>query len=127
MTKKRIALVDDDPGIQEMLKFELEKSGYLVDVISDGQAFIEIVTKNKPDLVLLDISLPGVDGISLCHELKKTPGLNDVPVIMLSAFINKKTVDDSMTFGADDYIAKPFILALMKEKIEKILKLREVL
>ncbi|MBU0952246.1 MAG: response regulator [Elusimicrobia bacterium] len=127
MTKKRIALVDDDIGIQEMLRGELEKSGYEVEVIPDGQLFFEAIAKNKPDLVLLDVSLPGMDGISLCHELKRAPGLNNIPVIMLTAYADKKTVDDLKTFGAEDFIGKPFSISSMKEKIEKILKTREVL
>jgi len=122
MQKKRIALVDDDIGIQEMLKGELENSGYEVEVVPEGHGLIDVLIKTKPDLVLLDVSLPGMDGISLCHELRRTPGMAGLPVIMLTAFADKKTIDDSLMFGADDYIGKPFSIKEIRAKIEKYLE-----
>ena len=119
MEKKKILVVDDDEGIQEMLKVGLEAYGYEVEVAEDEKTVRSIISKSRPDAILMDISIPGIDGISLCREIKYTPGLTDVPIIMITAYSDKKTAHDSFLFGAADYLVKPFDITVVREKLEK--------
>ena len=117
--KKKIIIVDDDEGIQEMLSVGLEAYGYEVMVASDEKTFKEQLSKGVPDAILLDVSIPGMDGISLCRDIKYTPGFNNVPVLMITAYSDKKAAHDAYLFGADTYLIKPFDITVVREKIEK--------
>ena len=101
----KILVVDDDLNICELLKIYLENEGYTVFVANDGQAAVDTFTAKSPDLVLLDIMLPKMDGWQVCREIRKTSG---VPIIMLTA--KGETFDKvlGLELGADDYVTKPF-------------------
>ena len=126
LTKKqyRVMVVEDDRQISEMIKNALEKQGYGVSVHYDGKNIIEVMKKAKPDVLLLDISLPvGPDGIELCKTVKADPSNKALPVIMLTANEYASSVDKCFSFGASDYIFKPFYMPDLLAKIKKYLRI----
>ncbi|MGE4271389.1 MAG: response regulator [Desulfitobacterium sp.] len=103
-----ILVVDDDELIQELLKFNLEKEGYQVLMASDGSEALSVVEEKVPDLVILDIMLPGMSGLEVCNQLRRVPKLADLPVIMLTAKGEEIDKVLGLEIGADDYLTKPF-------------------
>ncbi len=121
MSKKGILLVDDDPDIIETVEFFLNTSDYRVFIAKNGREALEQVSAEKPDLVLLDIKMPVMDGLEVCKRLKNDPTTKPIPVIMLTAGGNMDDVVDALSAGANDYIVKPFNLPDLVERIEKVL------
>src|SRR5262245_42562546 len=106
---KRILLVEDDPDIALSLRNKLEREGgYAVEVVADGAAGLARASAEPPELVLLDVNLPGIDGFEVCRRLRKVPETAAVPVIMLTARIDEDDRVRGRDLGADDYITKPF-------------------
>lgn len=101
----RILVVDDDAAIAEMLGIILEGEGYEPEFAADGQQAIEMFRASRPDLVLLDLMLPGIDGIEVCSTIRAESG---VPIIMLTAKGDTADVVEGLESGADDYVVKPF-------------------
>lgn len=116
---KKILVVDDDINICELLRLYLEKDGYSVITCHDGGAAIEMVAKDSPDLILLDIMLPVFDGWQVCREVRKT---SNVPIIMVTA--KGETFDKvlGLEFGADDYVAKPFDAKEVVARVKAVLR-----
>jgi len=117
-------VVDDEEPIQELLRFNLEKEGYLVRVAKDGKEALDRVAKEQPDLIVLDLMLPGMDGLEVCKRLKLTPSFQQIPIIMLTA---KGEVIDKvlgLELGADDYMTKPFspreLIARIKARLRRL-------
>lgn len=117
-------MVDDEEPIQELLRFNLEKEGYLVRVAKDGKEALDRVAKEQPDLIVLDLMLPGMDGLEVCKRLKLTPSFQQIPIIMLTA---KGEVIDKvlgLELGADDYMTKPFspreLIARIKARLRRL-------
>ena len=104
-TPSRILVVDDDQPIAEMVGIVLRAKGFDVITTSDGASALEAFTRLRPDLVLLDLMLPGIDGIEVCRRLRKESG---VPIIMLTARSDTADVVEGLEAGADDYLTKPF-------------------
>lgn len=102
---QKILVVDDEQPIADILKFNLEKEGYQVVVAHDGDTAIEMAAEEKPELVLLDIMLPGKDGNEVCREIRKT---QTMPIIMLTAKDSEIDKVLGLELGADDYVTKPF-------------------
>ena len=121
MSKKRILLVDDEPDFVETVEFFLSGSDYQVFVAKNGKQALEQVKMNKPDLVLLDVMMPEMDGLEACKRLKKDSTTNSIPIIMLTAKGRKEDVVDAIAAGADSYVVKPFNLSDLIERIEKVL------
>lgn len=106
-SKPRVLLVDDQPGVLEMLGLFFDRAGFIVEKATDGQAALQIVSETQPDIVVLDVMMPGMSGIEVCKHLRSQPKTAQLPIIMLSA---KGEVDDKLIgfeAGADDYVAKP--------------------
>ena len=106
MLKQKVLIVDDDENIAELISLYLEKEQYDTETAADGEEALKLIEVYNPDLILLDLMLPGMDGYEVCQEIRKT---KDTPVIMLSA---KGEVFDKvlgLKMGADDYIVKPLI------------------
>ncbi len=118
MSKKRVLAVDDDQSVLETLKTGLEILDYTVDTAENEDEMWAALQQARPDAILMDVSMPGTDGISLCRTLKNTPGMNDIPVIMLTAYSDEKTFHDAMLFGAADFLMKPFEVSEVHKKIE---------
>ena len=118
--RKKVLIIEDDPGIRNLTEFIL-RDGYEVVSSEDGRNGIEKVKQEKPDLVLLDIYMAGLDGFKVCRMLKEEPDTASVPVIMLTAGAQKQEVSEGYASGADDYIIKPFEPEELIQRIEKLL------
>ncbi len=119
MANERILIVDDDSNICELLRLYLEKDGFQADIVTDGIKALEAFENTKPDLVLLDIMLPGMDGWQICREIRKT---SHTPIIMLTA--KGETFDKvlGLELGADDYITKPFETKEVIARVKAVLR-----
>ncbi len=119
MTTEKILVVDDDVNICELLRLYLEKDGYSVIIVNDGMEAISAFQDSKPDLVLLDIMLPKLDGWQVCREIRKTA---DTPIIMLTA--KGETFDKvlGLELGADDYVVKPFDAKEVVARVKAVLR-----
>lgn len=118
-TKQKILIVDDDNNIAELISLYLIKECYETHIVNDGESALKAFTTFQPDLILLDLMLPGMDGYQVCRELRKT---SQVPIIMLSA---KGEVFDKvlgLELGADDYIIKPFDSKEMVARVKAVLR-----
>jgi DNA-binding response OmpR family regulator len=104
---KRILIVDDESAILQTLRFNLERNGYAVATAGDGRTAIALAASERPDLIIMDIMLPVLDGIEACKEIRKTSG---VPIIMLTARDQEIDKVLALELGADDYVTKPFSL-----------------
>ena len=118
-TRKKILVVDDESAILQTLRFNLERSGYTVCTAGDGRSAVALAASEKPDLVILDIMLPILDGIEACKEIRKSSG---VPIIMLTA--KEQEIDKvlALELGADDYVTKPFSLGEFLARIKARLR-----
>jgi len=121
MSKGKILVVDDEIYIVHILDFSLGMEGYEVVTALDGEQALERVASEKPDLIVLDIMMPKLDGYEVCRTVKSNPATKNVPVILLSA--KGRNVDQKMGFdvGADDYITKPFSPRKLVERINQLL------
>ena len=119
MSLEKIMVVDDDPNICELLRLYLEKEGYTVEIVNDGMAAVEAFQSAQPDLVLLDIMLPRLDGWQVCREIRR---FSDKPIIMLTAKGEDMDKILGLEYGADDYITKPFNILEVKARIKAILR-----
>lgn len=119
MENKKIEIVDDDQNICELLRLYIEREGYGVCIANDGKSAIEIFEEEKPDLILLDIMLPELDGWQVCREIRKT---SQCPIIMLTA--KGETFDKvlGLELGADDYVTKPFETKEIIARIKAVLR-----
>jgi CheY-like chemotaxis protein len=108
MPGKRILACDDDPLILRLLQVNLEIEDYDVLLAHDGQEACEVAEREHPDLILLDIMMPRMDGLQACKRLKETPELKDIPIVFLSAKAQQEDIDEGLALGASDYLTKPF-------------------
>lgn len=119
MVKQRILIVDDEVPIQELIKFNLEQSGFEVHVAGDGDTAIEMFEAIKPDLMVLDLMLPGKDGYDVCKTIRRN---SNVPIIMLTAKETELERVLGLELGADDYITKPFSPLELVARIKAVLR-----
>jgi DNA-binding response OmpR family regulator len=103
-----VLIVDDEPNIVLSLQFLMRKAGYLVRTAGDGEQALAELAREKPDLVLLDVMMPKIDGFTVCQRIKAAPEWQDVRVIMLTARGRDVEREKGLALGADDYITKPF-------------------
>ena len=120
--RKRILLIEDEEDIASMIKLQAEISGYILHVEVDGLNGLRAVEREKPDLVIIDIMLPGQNGFDVCRKIKSNPELRGIPVIIVSAKSDEIDVLLGLELGADDYIAKPFSLKVLMTRIKVILR-----
>ncbi len=108
MAENRILIVEDEPAIAEVLEYNLVKEGYIVDIESRGDTALEAIRKKPPDLVILDLMLPGLDGLELTRILRRDARTDQIPLLMLTAKGEEVDRIVGLELGADDYITKPF-------------------
>ena len=124
--KKKILVVDDEVSLQETLTYKLEKEGYQVEVAGDGLTALELARSTKPDLVILDVMLPGMDGFEVCRTLRQE---TNIPVLMLTARDDEIDRVVGLEVGADDYLPKPFsmreLIARVKALLRRVRLMRE--
>lgn len=122
MNKEKILLVDDEPDIIEFLGYNLTKAGYEVLTTTSGKEAIEIAKKSAPDLIILDVMMPEMDGIETCHEIRNIDSLKDTLVVFLSARGEDYSQVAGFDAGADDYITKPIKPRLLLSRVKAILR-----
>lgn len=118
---QKILLVEDEKNIILGVKTCLEIANYGVVVVEDGEKAIETVVKEKPDLILLDLMLPKMDGFSVCRELKSREETRSIPIVVLTAKVDEETRRSAMEAGADSYMTKPFRPEELWQEINKFL------
>ena len=123
MVKETILIIEDEPDIVELLEYNLAREGYRVLSARDGEGGLEQARSRAPDLVLLDLMLPGMDGLEVCRELRSGRGTSSLPVIMLTAKSEESDVVIGLGVGADDYIAKPFSPRELVARVRAVLRL----
>lgn len=119
---KKILLVDDEPGILIMVANRLKANGYEVLSAKDGQMGLEMAKMEKPDLIILDIMLPKMDGYRVCSFLKKDSRYAKIPIVMFTAKAQHRDMELGNEVGADAYIVKPFDAQVLLAKIEELLE-----
>ena len=121
--KKTILVVDDEESIKELLVYNLQKEGYNTIQASDGLTAVDMALNEKPDLILLDVMLPKMDGISVCKRIRYALNISNIPIIMISAKDTESDKIVGLEIGADDYITKPFkireVMARIKANLRK--------
>lgn len=125
MAKKKILVVDDEKDILELLKYNLEREGYEVLKTVTGEEALEQVKRESPDLIILDLMLPGLNGLEVCKILKKDLRREAIPIIMLTAKGEESDIIVGLGLGADDYITKPFSPKVLIARVKAALRRRE--
>jgi two-component system alkaline phosphatase synthesis response regulator PhoP len=108
MPKARILIIEDDEDIQELIRYNLAREGYQVKAAATGESGLELARSEKTDLIILDLMLPGVDGLEVCRLLKSSANTSAIPVLMVTAKGEETDIVTGLEIGADDYITKPF-------------------
>lgn len=124
MAKHSILIVDDEPDIVELVSYNLKKEGYSVRSASSGEEGLKAAKSDVPDLIVLDLMLPGVDGLEVCRLLKADPKTGAVPVLILSAKGGEADVVAGLELGADDYVTKPFSPRILLARVKATLRKR---
>ncbi|HEV2353178.1 MAG TPA: response regulator, partial [Puia sp.] len=119
---KQIFVVEDEKDLVELLTYNLEKDGYRVLSEMDGEAALKKIPEKMPDLVLLDLMLPKLDGLMVCKALKANPKTNHIPVVMLTAKGEESDKIVGLELGADDYMTKPFSVKELLARVRAVLR-----
>ncbi len=122
MSRGKILVIEDDPDITEMVEYNLTEEGYETISASDGRAGVELAGESRPDLIILDIMLPVMDGFEVCRALKSDRVTVDIPIIILSAKSQETDKVLGLELGADDYVTKPFSPRELVARIRAILR-----
>lgn len=125
MPKESILVVEDEEDIQELLSYILRKEGYSVSVTDSGEDGVKVATRQHPALVILDLMLPGMDGLSVCRKLKSSEDTRDIRVIIVSARGEETDIVAGLELGADDYVTKPFTPSILLARIRAVLRRNE--
>lgn len=120
--KHKIAVIEDDRDINELIAYNLQKEGYNIIRSLDGGQGLFLIQKERPDLVLLDLMLPGMDGLEICQALKNSDATKDIPIIMITAKGEESDVVVGLQMGADDYIIKPFSIKVLLARVKAIFR-----
>ncbi len=123
-SKKTVLVVEDEEDILALLHFNLIKAGYDVVCATCGEEGLDSVSKHKPDLVLLDLMLPGIDGLEICRRLRSQESTKDTPIIMLTAKGEESDVVKGLELGADDYVTKPFSIKVLLARVNTVIRRR---
>ena len=122
MNKADLLVVEDDPALSRLIGYNLEKQGYAVRVVGDGEAALEEVRQKRPDLLLLDWMLPGISGLEVCRQLRGQPKTATLPIVMLSARGEETDTIRGLDTGADDYLVKPFSMEALFARVKAMLR-----
>lgn len=126
MSRERILVVDDEEDILELLRYRLGQEGYRVLCASGGEEALLLIKREPPDLLVLDLMLPGMDGLEITRQIRKNRESADLPVIMLTAKGEEADVVAGLELGADDYVTKPFSPRILLARIRSVLKRRRL-
>ena len=124
MAKEKILVVDDEEDILELLRFNFSREGYRVSCAASGEEALSLMQSELPDLIVLDLMLPGIDGLEVTRGLKNDPNTKDIPVVMLTAKGEEADIVTGLELGADDYITKPFSPRVLVARVRAVLRRR---
>ena len=122
MTRETILLVEDEHDIRELLKFHLERENLLVEAVESGEEALLALKSHGVSLILLDLMLPGIDGLEVCRRLKAQPETRDIPIIMLTAKDSEADIVAGLEMGAADYVCKPFSPRVLMARLHAVLR-----
>ena len=118
---EKIMIVDDDPSIVRLIQYFLERESYEIIIAGNGLQALKKAETEKPDLIMLDLMLPGVDGFEVCHRLRANPKTEDMPILMLSAKGDDTDKNEATKVGASAYFTKPFTGPVLIEQVQELL------
>ena len=118
--QKNIVIVDDEIDILEILKINIERNNYKAHCFQDGESAISHILKNIPDLIILDLMLPGIDGFDICRLLKNKDLTRNIPILILSAKGEESDIIKGLELGADDYVTKPFSAKVLSARVNTL-------
>lgn len=124
MEKETILVVDDEEDIIELIKYNLKNEGYAILIALTGEEALKIAKKSQPDLIVLDLMLPGIDGLEVTKHLKNNEATQEIPIVMLTAKGEESDIITGLELGANDYISKPFSPKVLVARIRAILRRR---
>jgi two-component system, OmpR family, alkaline phosphatase synthesis response regulator PhoP len=122
MSRERILVVDDEEDLLELVNYNLSREGFRVECVASGEAALAAARKNLPDLIVLDLLLPNVDGLEICRRLKSDDKTRHIPIIMLTAKSEESDMVAGLELGADDYMTKPFSPRELLARVKAILR-----
>ncbi len=122
MAKEKILVVDDEEDILELLRFNLSREGCQVFCASSGEEALRLVRSEIPDLIVLDLMLPGIDGLEVTRRLKSDPNTKHLPIVMLTAKGEEADIVTGLELGADDYVTKPFSPRILVARVKAVLR-----
>ena len=122
MTKKHILIIEDEKDIAELLEFNLENNEYKTSIANNGELGLEKARTLNPDLILLDLMLPGIHGLDVCRVLKTDEKMKETAIIMLTALGQEENIVEGLEAGADDYITKPFSFKVLMARMQSVLR-----
>ncbi len=122
MARERILVVDDEQDILELIRYNLSREGYQLDTVTTGEEALKIARDRHPDLIILDLMLPGIDGLDVCRLLKGETRTAHIPIIMLTAKGEDSDVVTGLELGAEDYMTKPFSPKVLIARVRNILR-----
>ena len=122
LDSKNILVVEDDLDIRELISFNLANEGHQVFEANDGEVGIDKARNNNPDLILLDLMLPGIQGLDVCRIIKSDQETKEIPIIMVTALGQEEDIVKGLETGADDYITKPFSIKVLIARVNSVLK-----
>ena len=125
MARARVLIVEDESDIAQLMQFHLAREGYAPTVAASGRVALEAVDQGPPDLVILDIMLPDLDGLEVCRKLKNEPSTNHIPILMVSARGEESDIVVGLELGAEDYVTKPFSPRVLMARVKAVLRRRE--
>ncbi len=126
MNREKIVVIEDEPDIVEVISYNLKREGYNVLAVDRGDESINLIRNQSPSLIILDLMLPGMDGLSVCRQLKSDPMVNDIPVIIISAKGEESDIVVGLEMGADDYLTKPFSPRELLARVKAVLRRGQV-
>ena len=118
----RVLVAEDDPDIGSLLEHYLKKAGFLPTVVSSGRDVMPEIKREMPDLVVLDLMLPGLDGLQLCRAIRADASIAAIPIIMLTARKQEGDIVSALHLGADDFVVKPFIPEELMSRLARLLE-----
>ncbi|MFA6283021.1 MAG: response regulator [Desulfurivibrionaceae bacterium] len=127
MARETILVVEDDENIQQLVGYNLAKAGFHVIYADNGEQALNVIKREKPDLIVLDLMLPGLSGFEICKLVRKDPKTKNLPIVMLTAKSEENDMAAGLDLGADDYITKPFSPKILISRIKAALRRKEAL
>lgn len=125
MARARVLIVEDEIDIANLMHFHLTREGYLPQIATSGRLALEAVDQQRPDLVILDIMLPDLDGLEVCRKVKRDPSTQQIPILMVSARGEESDIVVGLELGAEDYVTKPFSPRILMARVKAVLRRRD--